>query len=392
MPSRSSTESSATTTRTGSPPRPSCPRPRRAGDLEPAVERGDAVREPAQAGAAGGIGAADAVVARRSTTTVAVDARARATARACASRVPGDVGERLGDDEVGGRLDAGGSRSAGARDLDRYRRARPASASTAARRPRSLSTAGWMPRASSRSSAVACSSSAIASSSSAAPAVGVRRRAGLRASRRSSASATSRCWAPSWRSRSSRRRSASAAWTIRAREAPQLLDPRAQRGLEPLVLERQRRPRRRPRRRSRRSIAERGIADQRADRATVVLDDAGQAALPRAVELDRVPRVVDPAAARRAASRRAERGVAERVGEHVARGTAARPAARASRVEQRRRPRPARESRERSRPSRKRTGPRGSGSSTSDEDARPRRPGRRFAASVISCTREQRRP
>ena len=45
------------------------------------------------------------------------------------------------------------------------------------------------------------------------------RGARMRARRRLSARATSRDWAPSWRSRSRRRRSALAAWTMRAREA-----------------------------------------------------------------------------------------------------------------------------------------------------------------------------
>ena len=96
--------------------------------------------------------------------------------------------------------------------------ARPASASTAGASPRSLSTAGWMPRASSRSSAVApVRSSAIWSRSTAAAAGSSSSR--RRATRRSSAIDTSRCWAPSCRSRSSLRRAASAAATIRVRDA-----------------------------------------------------------------------------------------------------------------------------------------------------------------------------
>ena len=61
MPSRSSTPSSATTTRTGSPRAPASRRP--AGSTaQPAAERLDAVGEPAQAGAAPRVRAADAVV------------------------------------------------------------------------------------------------------------------------------------------------------------------------------------------------------------------------------------------------------------------------------------------------------------------------------------------
>ena len=87
-------------------------------------------------------------------------------------RVLGDVGQRLGDDEVG-------------RALDRLRQplvpstssvtgsgAREVSASSAGSSPRSVSTAGWMPRASSRSSSrLVWSSSCAWSSRSASSAV-----------------------------------------------------------------------------------------------------------------------------------------------------------------------------------------------------------------------------
>ncbi len=87
----------------------------------------------------------------------------------------------------------------------------------AARRPWSVSTAGWMPRASSRSSSSASMSSRLRPRGS----VPSRNRAATveRAMRRSSESDTSRCWAPSCRLRSSRRRSASPAATMRARDA-----------------------------------------------------------------------------------------------------------------------------------------------------------------------------
>ena len=129
------------------------------------------------------------------------------------------VRERLGDDEVGGALDR-------RREGARRRRprastgtgARATSDSSAGSSPRSVSTAGWMPRASSRSSARLVCSSSCARSSSAGELVVVARARGARG-RSSSARPTSRDCAPSWRSRSSRRRSASPASTSRARDA-----------------------------------------------------------------------------------------------------------------------------------------------------------------------------
>ena len=94
---------------------------------------------------------------------------------------------------------------------------RPARAASAASRPRSVRMPGWIPRASSRSSSSAASSSAHAAASSRAAAESGSRLDSR--SRRLSASETSRCWAPSWRSRSMRRRAASAVSTIRARDA-----------------------------------------------------------------------------------------------------------------------------------------------------------------------------
>ena len=76
-----------------------------------------------------------------------------------------------------------------------------------------------MPCASSRSSAIASRNSASASSRRAAIAESTRVSSCERASRSESESPTSRCWAPSWRSRSSCFRSASPASTMRARDA-----------------------------------------------------------------------------------------------------------------------------------------------------------------------------
>ncbi len=92
-----------------------------------------------------------------------------------------------------------------------------ATSRSAGARPRSVSTAGWIPRARSRSSEIAArsSSSAPATSSPASSPFSIRRRA----IPSDIDMATSRCCAPSCRSRSSRRRSASAAAMMRARES-----------------------------------------------------------------------------------------------------------------------------------------------------------------------------
>jgi hypothetical protein len=96
---------------------------------------------------------------------------------------------------------------------------RAARAWRAAGTPRSVSTAGWSPRASSRSSASAVCRSSMHPWS----AVAVPGSADLATSCSDSARATRRCWAPSWRSRSIRRRAASAAATMRARDSLSLI-------------------------------------------------------------------------------------------------------------------------------------------------------------------------
>ena len=112
------------------------------------------------------------------------------------------------------RLDRRGRRSSGTPPITTDG-ARSASISSAGPRPRSVRIAGCRPRASSRSSSTPALSSsaprpslAACGSSSASP-----------RDRSCSATATSRCWAPSCRLRSSRRRSASLACTMRARDA-----------------------------------------------------------------------------------------------------------------------------------------------------------------------------
>jgi hypothetical protein len=95
--------------------------------------------------------------------------------------------------------------------------AREISPSSAGASPCSVRTAGWIPRASSRSSARLVWSSSCARSSSPLSSGSASER--LRASRSSSARPTRRDCAPSWRSRSSRRRAASPACTSRTRDA-----------------------------------------------------------------------------------------------------------------------------------------------------------------------------
>src|SRR3954451_4447758 len=95
------------------------------------------------------------------------------------------------------------------------REARPA---IAAPSPRSVSTAGWMPRASSRSSSRARRSSSRARSRMA-PAASGSLVSFARATCTCSDRATRRCWAPSCRSRSRRRRSARPVSMSRARDS-----------------------------------------------------------------------------------------------------------------------------------------------------------------------------
>ena len=184
-------------------------------DRQDPVERGDAVLEAAQARAAGRVGAAGAVV-RDLDDRVAVLAlhTHRDVSRV---RVLRRIRDRLRDDEVRGGLDDQRQALAGHVDVD---------GNGAAGRerlegrgePRVARMAGWMPRASSRSSSSAwLSSSAAPVRIVSAPSGSSRSRA--LASRRATERATSRCCAPSWRSRSSRRRAASPAATMRAREA-----------------------------------------------------------------------------------------------------------------------------------------------------------------------------
>ena len=194
----------------------------RAGRGEAAVDGGDPV---AQAGA-GRSRASTAAPPRPSSATSRAAGRPDGATLTAALRglgVPGHVGEGLGDDEVGDRLDVGsrGRRGAGRRPPSPGRGAR------GERRQRrveaaSVRTAGWTPRMTLRSSMSASLASSCASSTSAAGASGSWS-SWRRARPRFIASETSCCWAPSCRSRSMRRRSASAASTTAARVSRSVL-------------------------------------------------------------------------------------------------------------------------------------------------------------------------
>ena len=94
----------------------------RAVDVEAAVERGHAVGEAAQAGAAGGVGAATAVVAHLDDQAAVVVRELDLDLRRV--RVAGHVGQGLGDGEVGGDLD-GGRVPRGGGDSQHRRQRRP---------------------------------------------------------------------------------------------------------------------------------------------------------------------------------------------------------------------------------------------------------------------------
>ena len=121
---------------------------------------------------------------------------------------------------------------------------------------------------------------------------------------------TIRDCAPSCRSRSSRRRAVSPASTRRAREAAQLLDPRPQLGLEPLVLERQRRGRRGGAHELRLVVQSRVVGDRGDPPAAHV--DLRPA---RAGHRDRMPERVDVALRLRQPVRECHRRITERVGQ-----------------------------------------------------------------------------
>ena len=202
---------------TGMLARSRVPPPRRAGDREPPVERLDAVLEALGARPARRVGAADAVVGDLDDDLVAVLRLEDLDARHGRVRVLRDVGERLGGDVVRRGLDRRRQPLVGNVDLDGERRpqnerlergAEPAVGEHVRVEPpcelaELLERAGSSSRARARISVASATSVSIRDS----------------ASRRESDSAASRCCAPSWRLRSRRRRAASVASTIRARDA-----------------------------------------------------------------------------------------------------------------------------------------------------------------------------
>ena len=164
------------------------------------------------------------------------DAPSRAAARAPRAR-RARAARRLGDDEVGGGLDGAGERSSGSGSI----------ADRARRRLGERLERGREPLVGEHRREDAVRELAQLGERGAQLGLGLVERRGARlvaprsarSSRSASESATSRCCAPSWRSRSSRRRSASPASTMRAREARSSLELRARLGLQPLVLERE---------------------------------------------------------------------------------------------------------------------------------------------------------
>ena len=149
------------------------PRAARGLDLERPVERAHAVAEAAQAAAARRRPRRRSPSSRTSTTAQPFSRRT-CDPRVRGAGVLGDVGQRLGDDEVGARSRPRSGAAPPARS-----RARPAPAPgsratpSAASSPRWESTAGWMPDARSRSSPTAACALANALSTSSQRPVGV---------------------------------------------------------------------------------------------------------------------------------------------------------------------------------------------------------------------------
>ena len=209
-PSRSSTLSSASDYSHGISPGRLCPRP---GGLTTSRRPSRIVSRsarPAQPGAR--VGSAPPTPSSRTSTTR--DGRSgapRDTVACVGARVLGDVRQRLGDDEVGGRLDRprAAARRAASAQLDRQRRAASSAcerrAQPAVGQDRRVDAARQLAQLLERELA------ARRRRGRAAPRPRPGRSCSLRSARPTcSDSATSRCWAPSWRSRSRLRRSAMA--------------------------------------------------------------------------------------------------------------------------------------------------------------------------------------
>ena len=125
-----------------------------------------------------------------------------------------------------------------------------------------------------------------------------------------------RCWAPSWRSRSSRRRSASPASTMRAREARTSASWALQLGLQARVLERE----------ARGGadgleelglVRERRVVDERGDAPPVVLEHGDGASL-ASRHVERAPAGIDVALVCGQPERELEGRVGERARDRVA--------------------------------------------------------------------------
>ena len=177
---------------------------------EPPAEGFHPVGETLQPGAPREVRAADTVVGDRDNDLVTAAPQADRHRRRVG--VLGHVGQRLRRHEVRRELHRLGQPRPVVREHRRRHGARPASASSATSRPCS-SAAGWIPLASSRSSSSDRASSSLAELTSCSASFGSRW-ISRRISESCSASVTSRCWAPSCRLRSIRRRSASAAATM----------------------------------------------------------------------------------------------------------------------------------------------------------------------------------
>ena len=218
---------------------------------QPAAERLDPVGQAAQPGACAGVGAAHPVVGDLDD-RIAVAPGSTRTVTAEAPGVLGHVRQRLRRHEVRGELDRPRQRGPGSTTSRRA----PPSAGPAPRArgpgPARARPGGCRgPARAARPGTGASSSLALATSCSASPGSSRIRRWISESCR---ASVTSRCWAPSCRLRSMRRRSASAAVTMRSPGGLQLGEPGV--GLRPAAAgsparssPRRRRPRSAPGRR-----------------------------------------------------------------------------------------------------------------------------------------------
>ena len=167
-----------------------------------------------------GVGSADAIVGDADEDAPVVAQHAHGDVGGVC--VLGDVGDRLGDEVVGRGLDGLGQAFVGhVVDLDRQRRAvrerREGGGQAAVGEDRGMDAAGQLAQLLERVLELLARRGQV----------DWRARSGLASKlpstmRSCSASDTSRCWAPSWRLRSRRRRSASPASTMRAREPASL--------------------------------------------------------------------------------------------------------------------------------------------------------------------------